>query len=437
MAQKIRKAVSLVFRNKSKVFFIKRQNFLHHFPGYIAFPGGKVGAEDEEADDPLFEAACREAQEELGIDVKDAIKSGSILRWRKIAIATTPDFNPYRFETYFILFETKTKFRFKVDTNEAAESGWVDPYDIVRKYNAGEALLVPPVRKMYSLLSESHKFDEVVDFDIDRPKGLAQVESIKNLLQLMPKSNTLPPAERTNCFVIGDGAKICVDPSPKDTEEYRSLIATLEKHQLDKIIITHHHGDHHQFAPQVANHFKLPLYMSLETKNLIIAKKGEDYFLDCEIVLVEEGDTLGQWIGQSIKAYRIPGHDIGHIGLAPEKLNWFIVGDLFQGVGTVVVGGEEGNMKDYFESLKKVISLSPQCVIPSHGIALGGTNILQRTLEHRKLREKQILDLYLKQPDPSYILKTLYFDIPRHLHSYAMANIRSHLKKLEDEGRLS
>jgi len=106
-------------------------------------------------------------------------------------------------------------------------------------------------------------------------------------------------------------------------------------------------------------------------------------------------------------------------------------------VGTVVVGGEEGNMKDYFESLKKVISLSPQCVIPSHGIALGGTNILQRTLEHRKLREKQILDLYLKQPDPSYILKTLYFDIPRHLHSYAMANIRSHLKKLEDEGRLS
>ena len=60
-----------------------------------------------------------------------------------------------------------------------------------------------------------------------------------------------------------------------------------------------------------------------------------------------------------------------------------MAGDLFQGVGTVVIGEPEGNMQTYMETLKKVIKLNPKCVFPSHGIALGGSHILQKNLVTR------------------------------------------------------
>ncbi|MAZ48896.1 MAG: hypothetical protein CME65_10050 [Halobacteriovoraceae bacterium] len=437
MSNQIKKAVSIVLRHKNLVYYIKRNNFLRHFPGYIAFPGGKVEKIDEQTDDELLAAVIREAKEELGIDIPNLIRQGSLSTPKKIALATTPDFNPYRFETHFFLIESKKKMRLKSDEEEFSESAWISPYEIVRKFNSGECLLVPPVRKIFELLSEPKSINEFIDFDLEPKEGIPQVESIKNLLQVMPLSETLPPAQRTNCFVIGDQTKFIVDPSPKDTNEYRKLLASLNQYTLLKIIITHHHGDHHKYAPDLAKHFELPLYMSKYTRKRLLEVFGENYLADCEVIELKEGDSVGKWIGQDVNVFEIPGHDQGHIGLAPEKLNWFIVGDLFQGIGTVVVGGEEGDMKLYFKSLKKVIDLNPQCVIPSHGIPLGGVDILEKTLEHRQYRENQILDLYEKNPDLEYILKTIYFDIPRHLHPYALANIKAHLTKLEQEGRIS
>ena len=65
-----------VFVYKDQVFTIKRQNYLSVFPGYTAFPGGKVDKEDKAHDfelpnifngyDPyLIIALDREMQEEI------------------------------------------------------------------------------------------------------------------------------------------------------------------------------------------------------------------------------------------------------------------------------------------------------------------------------------------------------------------------------------
>ena len=47
---KIIDAVSIVITCGNEIFAIQRQNFLKAFPGYWAFPGGKV----EVGDDALF-----------------------------------------------------------------------------------------------------------------------------------------------------------------------------------------------------------------------------------------------------------------------------------------------------------------------------------------------------------------------------------------------
>ena len=87
---KIIDAVSIVMTCGDEIFAIQRQNFLKAFPGYWAPPGGKVENGDESfyldhpltqgIDKKLFGAAVREGQEELGIDLREEISAGRIVR---------------------------------------------------------------------------------------------------------------------------------------------------------------------------------------------------------------------------------------------------------------------------------------------------------------------------------------------------------------------
>jgi hypothetical protein len=101
-----------------------------------------------------------------------------------------------------------------------------------------------------------------------------------------------------------------------------------------------------------------------------------------------------------------------------------------------VIGGEEGNMKKYFQTLERIITLSPRVVFPSHGIGLGGTFILEKTLKHRRERESQILKLHQEGIRPEDMLKIIYADVDSKLWPYALENIQKHLIKLKEEDML-
>ena len=42
----MREAVAAIFVHEEDIFVIRRQEYLRAFPGYYAFPGGKVDPED-------------------------------------------------------------------------------------------------------------------------------------------------------------------------------------------------------------------------------------------------------------------------------------------------------------------------------------------------------------------------------------------------------
>ena len=94
-----------------------------------------------------------------------------------------------------------------------------------------------------------------------------------------------------------------------------------------------------------------------------------------------------------LKLIHTPGHDEGQMSIYPADLSWMIVSDLIQTVGTVVIGAPEGDMGKYFDSLNKVIQMNPKVVLPSHGIGIGGVDKIKITLDHRKMREKQVIKL--------------------------------------------
>src|SRR3546814_1404654 len=118
-----------------------------------------------------------------------------------------------------------------------------------------------------------------------------------------------------------------------------------------------------------------------------------DYFQGLAVHHYREGDVICRWLGRPVKVYEVPGHDEGQLALMPDDLAWCIVGDLIQGIGTVVIAKPEGDMRKYFATLERLIALNPRVIIPSHGMALGTVYRLEETLKHRRQREQQVLSL--------------------------------------------
>jgi endoribonuclease LACTB2 len=121
----------------------------------------------------------------------------------------------------------------------------------------------------------------------------------------------------------------------------------------------------------------------------------------------------------------------------PESRTWCIVGDLIQGIGTVVIAPPEGDMRKYFASLQRIIELDPQVIIPSHGLALGGTHYLQAALKHRQERETQIRSRHEAGLSEDQILEEVYRGVDPRLLPFARINIRSHMTKLREDGAIS
>ncbi len=446
---KIIDAVSIVMTCGEEIFAIQRQFFLKAFPGYWAFPGGKVEDRDEafharheltaNLDARLFGAAVREGKEEIGIDLRDEIAGGKVRRVDFLGVAITPDFNPYRFATYFFRIDFTEKLEFVIDRNEARLAKWMKCSELLRQYDLGLVLAVPPVIKVIETLGKNPATREIADlnFSFNADEEVPLIESLKSVRQIMPLSHTLPPATRTNAFLIGDGdaPKILVDPSPIDDDEYRKLKNTLRPYKIDKIMLTHHHPDHYERSNVLARELKVPVLLSTYTFDRITGA-DPDFFHGVRTQFIKEGDVLTRWLDREVLVYEVPGHDEGQLALAPSDLSWFLAGDLFQGIGTVVIGGEEGDMRKYFFTLQRIINLSPRVVFPSHGIGLGGVSILEKTLEHRRMREAQVLALHRKGLKAEEILRKLYADVDKRLWPYALENIDKHLTKLRGEKRI-
>jgi len=445
---KIIDAVSIVLTYNDEIFAIQRQNFLKAFPGYWAFPGGKVDSGDEENsffhplvdnyDKRLMGALFREANEELAIDLKQAMIDGKIERVDHLGLAITPDFNPLRFATYFFRIHLKEKLTFIVDENEAQVHEWKKSHEIMSMYNDGDMLAVPPVMKVYQTLGENPDVREILDlnFRFEASSSVPFLESMKSVRQFMPLSHTLHPANRTNCFLIGDNAPMTlIDPSPKDDAEMNKLITSVKSFGVDQIFLTHHHPDHHERAPELARFYKCPIFLSKDTYERL-TRIDPHYFDGIKINFSKEGDVITKWLGRDVVVYEVPGHDEGQLALAPKDMSWFLAGDLFQGIGTVVIGDDEGDMAKYMQTLEKVIALKPKVLYPSHGIALGGTNVLEKTLKHRREREEQVLTLYQEGKSQDDILQALYKDVDQRLWPYALKNIKKHLEKLKKENRI-
>lgn len=248
------------------------------------------------------------------------------------------------------------------------------------------------------------------------------------------RTPTLPPATHTNCYLVGAGEMIVVDPATPYDDERAELDRALDALAADgrrvvEIWLTHHHLDHIAAAGYLARRLDVPVAAHRETAERIGSQVRVDRVL-------EHGDSrlLAGSPERSLRAVFTPGHAPGHLCFFEERTGSLIAGDMIAGVGTILVDPSEGDMGAYLDSLRLMKSAKPRVLLPAHGGPIVAVDVvLDGYIAHRLWREKKVVDALVLagSATPRELVPAVYSDVPSALHGLAERSLLSHLLKLE------
>src|SRR5262245_32913082 len=470
-------------RSDPKVFWVKRSLKLQFMGGFHAFPGGQLDKEDSsiavmgcDGDEGVMRScAVREFFEETGVlltrgaerlslqriaakrramrdegkSFKEALEEDGLEivcsdfepagRW------VTPHFAPRRFDTWFFLAWMPAGQEALIDTGELETGEWISPVDALASWKRGEIIVAPPTLYIIrTLAAHMDRVDELPSALTDIPeakRGLVRRIELRPGIFLFPvKTPTLPPATHTNCYVIGGDEMIVIDPASPYEEEQRELDTFIdslmaEGRRVKEIIVTHLHSDHIGGVEHLRERLGVPVAAHRLTAESISHTVRVDR-------LIEDGEfiEIGGDPGWRLRALHTPGHARGHLCFYEEITGAIITGDLVVGIGTVVIDPPEGNMKQYFDSLRRLLALPKLSILfPAHGPALGSAREkIEEYIEHRSMREAKILAAVKAGAEsPQKIVEAAYTDVNPALYGLAERSTLAHLEKLEAEGRVA
>jgi len=257
----------------------------------------------------------------------------------------------------------------------------------------------------------------------------------------------------TNTYIVGTGKKRFLLDTGSGHDEYMPVLeealATVGCTEIEGIVLTHAHPDHIGGVNQVRGHFgSMPVYklpwptdagLSGPGREVSpIAISNPDSLADGGLELLQDGDCV-ETEGARLRAIFTPGHAPDHLCFILEEENNLFSGDNVLGVGTTVIPAESGDLGDYMRSLERVRDEAPRQIYPAHGPRIDpGVEKIQGYLDHRLDRERQVLEaLAAGDRDPRTMVQRIYVGYPESLHSAAAQSVTSHLKKLENEGRVT
>jgi glyoxylase-like metal-dependent hydrolase (beta-lactamase superfamily II) len=244
----------------------------------------------------------------------------------------------------------------------------------------------------------------------------------------------------TGTFIIGHGTVAVIDPGPTDADHINAILDATLGETISHIVITHTHRDHSPGAvPLKASTGALvvgcvPLALD---DNGPRADASFDTTYAPDLVL-HDGETV-KGTGWTLRAVHTPGHTSNHLCYALEEEKSLFTGDHVMGWATTVVSPPDGNMTDYFASLRKLLTRDDVRYHPTHGKPIENPHKFVRALiTHRKMREAQILDcLRGGMNTVPEIVARLYASVPKILHGAAGRSVLAHLNDLESQSRVA
>jgi ribonuclease/clavin/mitogillin len=238
----------------------------------------------------------------------------------------------------------------------------------------------------------------------------------------------------TNTYLVGRGRRPLILDTGAGVNVYPDLLARglqemCDSQELDKIVVTHAHGDHLGGVKQIRPRFG---------ENLEILKMpwpGHDAIAGAPITAIED-DSEVTADGATLRAVFTPGHAPDHLCYYLEQERAIFTGDVILGAGTTVIPDDTGDLGQYMASLRRLLELDPDLIYPAHGpVIRNAQEKIREYIAHRELREQQVLEVLRGGPHQVMaIVKRIYIDVPEFLHAAAGSSVRSHLRKLQKEG---
>jgi glyoxylase-like metal-dependent hydrolase (beta-lactamase superfamily II)/8-oxo-dGTP pyrophosphatase MutT (NUDIX family) len=467
-----------------KMFWVKRNPKLMFMGGFHSFPGGQLDPADaaltvincDDREGAMMRAcATREFFEEAGVLLArgvEALSGDHIASLRQAVMRkektfnqiledhsleidasrlipsgrwVTPAFAPRRFDTWFFLRWLEEDQEPAVTDGELESGEWIRPSDALARWHQGEIIMAPPtlhiIRTLARLSDRIDEYPRALTAVPEAQRGdVLRIEFFPGIFLFPVKPNTLPPATHTNCYIVGDREVIVIDPASPFEEEQRELAAFIdtliaEGRRVKAIYLTHHHSDHTGGVDHLRAHLNVPVIAHEMTAQRVGRSVHVDHFVEDNTLIELEGDPVWR-----LRVLHTPGHARGHLCFYDERTGAIITGDLVVGIGTVVIDPPEGNMQQYFDSLRRLLALPKlSSLFGAHGPAIGSArHKIEEYIAHRSMREDKIFDAVRAGAETTTeIVAHAYTDVSPSLYWLAERSTVAHLEKLEAEGRVT
>jgi glyoxylase-like metal-dependent hydrolase (beta-lactamase superfamily II)/8-oxo-dGTP pyrophosphatase MutT (NUDIX family) len=481
----------LLFREQERqLFVVERARSLRFFGGFLAFPGGKVMAEDADTEflaaagsgltgaarPADYVAAARELFEETGVllardpegkfprasecvSLRRALVDGTesfkqLLKRARLAVArtdlnfagslVTPPFMPARFDTKFFLASPPHEQQAEVWPGELAAGYWGRAGDILHGWQGGNCLVSPPTISILEAVraaggqSPIDALESLFQRALRDPALPIQLSPGVELIPL--RTAALPPSTHTNAYLVGTGPVYLIDPGAAEREEQDRLLALLEDRaahgrRLSGVLLTHHHADHVGAAELCARRFDVPILAHAMTAARV-GKIHVDQTID-DGERLELGTSLDGRPDWTLEVLHTPGHAPGHLAFLDRRYGVLFAGDLVSTQSSVVIAPPDGDLTIYLHSLERLKSVSGcRLLLPAHGTtSCQPSATIEQTLIHRARREAMLIELLRGGTgDVGSLARQIYEGVPDALMGFAELQVLSGLEKLRREG---
>ena len=244
----------------------------------------------------------------------------------------------------------------------------------------------------------------------------------------------------TNSYIVGSGHVAVIDPGPDDDAQLAALLDAVRGETVTHILVTHSHADHSPLAQRLQ---RMTGAITL-AYGAVEAPPSAGLRLDASIdhdfepdQRLAEGDCVSG-PGWTLEALFTPGHMSNHMCFALKEEKALFAGDHVMAWATSVIAPPDGDMGQYFASLRKLLDRDDHVYHPGHGPSKRDPLPLVRGyLAHRRMREEAIRARVAQGArSVGEIVASIYADVDPRLHGAAALSTTAHLDHLVEQGKL-
>ncbi|MBJ7490660.1 MAG: MBL fold metallo-hydrolase, partial [Ilumatobacteraceae bacterium] len=217
----------------------------------------------------------------------------------------------------------------------------------------------------------------------------AEITQVSPLIQrVIAKNPSKFSYHGTGTYILGTNNVVVIDPGPKLDSHRDALRAALDGRNVVGIVVTHCHSDHSPLTEWLHGETGATRYAigphrvyegfveeddhdaSEDDPADAVTSDEEKETTDLAFspdVAVVDGEKFMATKEFALTAVATPGHTSNHLCVSMDTEGALFTGDHVMGWSTTIVSPPDGDMRQYMDSMRKVIARDDRILWPTHG----------------------------------------------------------------------